>query len=237
MGALARSRTLHEIAVTAMVIADYGRRPEHADLAGRFLDHQVVASYKDALVYQENCETLGYEPFSETEMASMEAERDQAVMRYGRLFKERYGWATGLEGSHAPSFRDLERLAGVSHLRGHYSWASHEVHSGAKGLALDIHEWGDTLYRETSYSNEGLADPGHMALISLHQSTVSLLLSTPEVSPRSILACESLALLLDKAGEAFLAADEAVERYNSQLQRRQARWGQPYRLWRGLTWR
>jgi hypothetical protein len=238
MGALARSRTLHEIAVTAMVIADYGRRSEHANLAERFLEHGVVASYKDALVYQEHCRTLGYEPFSDAEMALMKSEADQAVARYGKVYKDQYGWAAGLDGSRAPKFRDLERLANVSHLRGHYSWASHEVHSDAKGWALNVREWGDKLYRETGYSNSGLADPGHMALISLHQSTVGLLLSPQDPSPRSLLVCESLAILLKKAGDAFLAGHEAVEKDNAGAQRRQARLAQTYRSWRRLTsWR
>src|SRR6266540_2224465 len=129
MGALARSRTLHEIAVTAMLVADYGRRPEHSDVAERFLNHQVVATYKDALVYQEHCETLGYEPFTDADVALMKAEFDRCVARYGPAYKEQYGWAVGLAGPRAPRFRDLERLAQVSHLRGHYSWASQEVHS------------------------------------------------------------------------------------------------------------
>jgi hypothetical protein len=55
--------------------------------------------------------------------------------------------------------------------------------------------------------------------------------------PRSILTCESLAILLDNAGGAFLAGHEAVEKYNARLQRRQVRWGRLYRLWRRLTWR
>jgi hypothetical protein len=235
MGALARSRTLHEIAVTAMVIADHGRRPGHTNLADRFLDHAVVATYKDAIVYQEHCATLGTEPFSDDEMAAMKAKRDAAVTRYGPAFREQYGWAAGLDGSHAPNFRDVERLAEVSHLRGHYSWASHEVHSDSKGWALNTREWGDTLYRETSYSNSGLAEPGHMALISLHQSNVSLLFSPEETSPRSILACESMALLLDRAGDAFVAGHEAAERHNTLVQQRQARWGRPYATWRRLT--
>lgn len=237
MGALARSRTLHEIAVTAIIIAKYGRRSEHADLAERFLDHYVVANYKDAVVYQENCEALGYEPFSDADMAVMKENRDHAVARYGKLFKELYGWAVGLVGTHAPNFRELEQLAGISHLRGHYSWASHEVHSDAKGWALNIREWGDRLYRETSYSNSGLADPGQMALISLHQTTVNLLFSVEEIPPRSILAGESLGLLLDKARHAFGAAHEVVETYNEELQRKQARWGRPYGWWRRVTWR
>lgn len=163
-GALARARTLHEIAVTAMVIADYGRRSEHRDLADRFLDHEAVATYKDALNYQLNCETLGYEPFSDEEMAEMKAGRDAVVAKYGSAYKEQYGWAAGLDKPTAPTFGDLEKLAKLSHLRSHYSWASHEVHSDAKGSFLNESIWGETIYRETSYSDDGLADPGHMAL-------------------------------------------------------------------------
>jgi hypothetical protein len=43
-GALARSRTLHELAVITIVLADYGREEEHADLAERFLRHAMVAA-------------------------------------------------------------------------------------------------------------------------------------------------------------------------------------------------
>jgi hypothetical protein len=222
-GALARTRTLHEIAVTAMVIADYGRRIEHPDLADRFLDHEAVATYKEAVTYQLNCETLGYEPFSDEEMADMKALRDTVVAKYGSAYKEQYGWAAGLDKPTAPTFRDLEKLAKVSHLRGHYSWASHEVHSDAKGLVLNLSTWGDTVYRETSYSNDGLADPGHMALISLQQSTVSLLFSPEDTSARSVVEADTMSVLVDKAGDAFLAAHHAVAAYNTKRQRGETR--------------
>ena len=62
MGALARSRTMHELAVNALVIADWSKRVGHTDLPQRFLDHEVIANYRDALVYQTNCDRLGFEP-------------------------------------------------------------------------------------------------------------------------------------------------------------------------------
>lgn len=222
-GAMARVRTLHEVAVTAMVIADYGRRSEHSDLADRFLDHEAVATYKEALNYQLNCETLGYEPFSDEEMADLKARRDAVVAEYGSAYKESCGWAAGLDKPTAPTFRDLEELAKVSHLRGHYSWASHEVHSDAKGYFLNESTWGETVYRETGYSNDGLADPGHMALISLLQTTVSLLFSPEDTSLRSIVEAQAMSVLVERAGDAFLAAHQAVEAHNTKLQRRQAR--------------
>lgn len=42
MGALARCRTLHEIAVTMMILADFGCMDEHPDLAERFLLHEDI---------------------------------------------------------------------------------------------------------------------------------------------------------------------------------------------------
>jgi hypothetical protein len=42
-------------------------------------------------------------------------------------------WATA-----TPKFRDLEKLAGLDHMRPHYGWASHRMHAGAKGAALNI---------------------------------------------------------------------------------------------------
>jgi hypothetical protein len=237
-GALARARTLHEIAVTAVIIADYGRRPEHVVLAERFLDHEAVATYKEALNYQLNCETLGDEPFSDEEMADMKARRDTVVAKYGPAYKEQYGWAAGLDTQGAPTFRDLETLANLSHLRGHYAWASHEVHSDAKGSFLNESTWGETLYRETSYSNDELAEPGQMALISLQQTTVSLLFSPEDTSPRSVVDAGAMSVLVDRAGDAFAAADDVVLTYNAKLQRGQARRKRASDLWHRLTeWR
>jgi hypothetical protein len=209
LGALARCRTLHELAVTAMVIAEFGGDGGVEDLPRRFLEHRAVMAYKDDLVYQANCQVLGYEPFSDDDMAEMKAERDALVQRYGSTYVQQYGWASGLAGRR-PTFMDLERLAEVSHLRGHYRWASHEVHSDAAGWAFNVYEHGGVSYKSTGVVNVGLADPGHMALISLHQSTVSLLLSAEDPSPRDMLALKTMQLLVDKAGEAFLEGERAT---------------------------
>jgi hypothetical protein len=39
--------------------------------------------YKDVLVYQENCKTLGYEPFNDADMAEMKRGHDDLIQRYG----------------------------------------------------------------------------------------------------------------------------------------------------------
>ena len=211
LGALARCRTLHELAVCAIVISDRGRPDgEHPDLGERYVLHRGVLNWKDALTYQEHYLRLGEEPFSDDELAAMKQEHDALVARYGTNYKEPYGWAAGLVPRGRPKFDALEALANLSHLRGHYKWASHEVHADAKGWAMNEFQAHGVRYRATGRMNTGLADPGHLALISLHQCLVSLLLSTDEPSPWNMLACMTLQPLVDDAGDLFAKGAHSV---------------------------
>jgi hypothetical protein len=221
-GALSRCRTLHELAVTSIVIGEHGREAAYSDLAERFLLHEVVIGYKDALVFQENCRTLGYEPFSNEEMTEMKRGHDELVQRYGPAFGKPYGWASGLSGPE-PTFRDLERVAELAHLRSHYRWMSHEVHSTAKGSALNVYESGSAAIRLSGMTNTGLAEPGHLALISLHQCTGYLLIrGTDSISPLDLLALMAIQNLVDRAGEAFGAAQDSIDQAESRFKAREA---------------
>lgn len=83
MGALARCRTLHEIAVTMMILADFGEMEEHADLAERFLLHDDIDNWIDAKIHQEHYEALGSEAFTADQMAEMEQRRAELLGRFG----------------------------------------------------------------------------------------------------------------------------------------------------------
>lgn len=231
MGALARCRTLHEIAVTMMVLADFGQMEEHSDLAERFLLHDDIENWTDAKIHQEHCEALGSEAFTADEMAEMEQRREELLRRFGESYRYSYGWAVGLDGLKKPDFRDLERLAKVPHLRGHYRWASHEIHAGSKGWRLNVFEQGDLLYKETGPMHFGLAEPGCMALTSLRQCLVALLLSTDELSPRDLLALKAVEHLTNDAADMFSVAEQAVEEMDERLR--------AYPLWArrlGVRW-
>ena len=56
-GAIARWRTLHEIAATASFINQHGE-----SVAERYLKHDAIESFKAAQEYQKHCLALGYEP-------------------------------------------------------------------------------------------------------------------------------------------------------------------------------
>jgi Family of unknown function (DUF5677) len=109
MGGLARCRTMHEIAVTAMVLQEFGATDEHRDLAERYVLHDVVINYKDAVEYQKNCDVLGYEPFDDAAMRSMRADRDAVTARFGPGFDQPYGWAAAALGK---SGAQVQRLGG-----------------------------------------------------------------------------------------------------------------------------
>jgi hypothetical protein len=98
-------------------------------------------------------------------------------------------------------------------MRSHYRWASHEVHSDAKGSALNLYSHGGITYRSSGMTNTGLAEPGHLALISLHQCTAYLLTrGTDSLSPRDLLALLAMEVLVDRSGEAFGAAQSLQAR-------------------------
>lgn len=170
MAALARCRTLHEIAVIMMVLAQFGETEEHHDLAERFLLHDAILNWWDADTYQRHCETLGSEPLDEAEIAELEQAHRDLLTRFGPGYNQEYGWAVALDGLQRPKFWQLERLVQVAHLRGHYSWASHEIHADAKGWRLNVFERGDVLYKETGAMHFGMVDPASWALTSLQHA-------------------------------------------------------------------
>lgn len=214
LGALARSRTLHELAVITIVIADYGREKEHADLADRFLRHAWIARYRDALVYQESHETLGHEPLGDEDMARMQQQHDLLIAQYGAAYGKQYGWAVGLNGqSSPPDFKELERLADLSYVRWHYKQQSHEVHADASGWESNVLEHNGQAYLTTDRVHFGLAEPAHLALISLHQCAASTFGGAEgDIRTQDVLALKALAHLVNEAGDLLGRTEEAVLR-------------------------
>ncbi|MCW2984420.1 MAG: hypothetical protein JWR63_1990 [Conexibacter sp.] len=124
-GAHARSRTLHEIAVTAFFI-----RTQGGEVGECYLLHANATAYKAARQFQQHAERLGAEPLTENEMDHMRQRRDALVERFGASYVEDYGWAAATLDKSRPTFYDLERAADMEHWRPHFKWASEGVHAG-----------------------------------------------------------------------------------------------------------
>ena len=160
-------------------------------------------------------------PFTEDEMNSMKAASDSAKAQFGgKAFASPYGWAGPAIGIAEPKFVDLENAARLSHLRGYYRWASHAVHADASGARHNIYERAGTSYRATGRVNFELAEPGHMALISLHQCTIALLFADGIPAPKTVLVMEVMQQLLQDAGSAFHAGFCSVFEAERQYQAR-----------------
>lgn len=188
-----------------------GNEPE---ISERFLLHRHVERYKDALQYQQYCEALGYERFSDEEITEFLQLHDEVITRYGPPYKNDWGWAMSLFPSgEAASFSKLERLAGLEHFKPWFRLSSHGIHSGATGAVhiRDFYGRGDVML--AGPSNAGLADPGNGALISLHQVTAAMLIygSSHGPEPQDLLTLKAVARLLDQAQQAFLEVHQALE--------------------------
>ena len=204
-GAHARWRALYEVVVVAIFVREKGN-----EIAERYLCHNVIQSYNSADDYQKHCLKLGYEKFTDEELQKMENAKNELVEKYGKGYKNLYGWAAKALGREKPRFKDIEESVGLEYMRPYYNMACHNVHADSKGILfkLGLHpESSDILL--AGPSNVGLADPGFLTAIALTQITKILLTHDPNLD--RLVVCNILDELTKITNESFLEAHEALE--------------------------
>jgi len=171
-GAHARWRTLHEIAVETNII---NRNDD--ELAGRYLDHDIVHKRQSARIFQEHYQELGYKSVTDDEVRELEEAYTRLIQQYGKDFANENGWAARLTGKSRPQFKDLEDIADFEHMRPLYKMACLNVHGGARGLLfrLGLSYEGDENLLLAGPSTNGLANPIQNTAYSLLQITAALL--------------------------------------------------------------
>jgi Family of unknown function (DUF5677) len=210
MGAQARARTLHELAVTATILSDFGDQPGHEDIGARFLAYDKIQSSLDAKEYQKHASRLNDDPLTAEELADVETARLEALREFPDLDKPG-GWARGLPDVHSGRFIDLEKIARLDHLRPYYSWASQEVHASPKGVRLNTVTGPDGPVKQTGRFNYGLADGAQTALIALQQVNGALLASPGVSTFLSVVGAQALQVLVDKACDEFVAVQRRMK--------------------------
>jgi hypothetical protein len=209
--ALARQRTLHELACTASFIKKHGE-----ETAERYWLHNTIESYKAALQYDQHCERLGYEPHDPAQLNQLRSQRDALITRFGTVYNEQYGWAAqALSKMRSVSFADIEKDVQLDHLRPYYRMASHGVHANSKGLIFDVGIPNLDIpgYKKTVFggaSNAGLADPGQAALISLNQCTAVFL--TLRSDFETVMKLQVLNSFVHEACQAFIEVHRNLAR-------------------------
>lgn len=207
-GAIARWRTLHEIAVVASFLRESGEQ-----LARRYTEHQVIESYRAAVDYQACCERLGYEPMSDEEVEEMAGAREDLLQSYGREFDSAYGWAAEAVGKPRPTFRDIEEATGIDHYRAHYRMASHNIHANPKGVFFRLGLVKEARLLLAGPSDAGLAEPGQSTAISLMQVTAAVSLLRPDLD--ALIGLAVLSRVTDDTVNLFQEAYEGSVRDTS----------------------
>jgi hypothetical protein len=200
-GAHARWRTLHEIAVISFFIREHGQ-----NVAKRFLDHEIVESYRQAQDYQKNCRELGYKPITKEELQELEREHDAVLNTYGKDFDDRlWGWIpTNILRKSKRSFKEIENSVKLDWQRPYYNMACYNVHSGPKGTRFRLGLVQNDSKKElllTGPSLFGLADAGQGAAISLYQVTVNLL--SIKTTMKRLIIIKTMEKLLGEICSAF----------------------------------
>ena len=204
-GAHARWRSLHEISVTAFFISDHGN-----DIAERYLLHDGIESYKAAKIYQENCAGLGFEPLSNEEVTELKDIHDGLIRRFENNYRFDYGWASVVTQSDRPTFRDIEKSAGLEHLRPYYKMACNNIHANPRGIFFKLGLYpdsGDILL--AGPSNLGLTDPGRLTALSLAQITTTLLTHQSNIDRLTV--CKIMMILEKETGQAFSDAENSIK--------------------------
>jgi hypothetical protein len=211
-GAHARWRTLHEVAVVAMFIAEHGN-----EVAEKYLLHEIVESYKAAIQHQQYCKAIGAEPLTDQELEEIKTAYQDVLNRFGSNFSGSYGWAAAALGKNKPTFSDIEQGINLEKMRPYYKMASHSVHANPKGIAFTL----GLLPEERSIilagaSDTGFADPANGTVVSLLQITTTLLTTKPNIDALTL--CSVLMKLENEVGKEFLETQKMYEQQYGEQQ-------------------
>jgi len=204
-GAMARWRTLHELAVVAAVIA-----AGDDSLAERYLDHDAVDLKKQADDHDLTLAPLGHPPVAKATRRALEKTYVQAIAKHGPDFGSPYGWAAEAVGKKRPTFRDLQKAADHASQSAAYKIASHTIHAGARGVFFRLSDLNNSGAPIAGRCNAGLAEPGGATASALTEITGWLL--GDRLSFERLVELECVLKIRDAAPIAFEKADRRLRR-------------------------
>jgi len=211
-GAMSRWRTMHELTVTAMLIAERGPA-----VAERYVAHVGADSIKAARQYQRFAAVLQHRPISARDQKRLDALAVDLERKYGKPFLHDYGWAADTLKNPNPTFASIEAAVDLDRLRPYFKLASNTVHAGAKGTFFRLGVLGDQDGILAGASNVGLQEAGRLAALSLAQITTALLLIHPNTD--SIIWSRVLGSLSSKVELQFVKVQRRIEREERQLRK------------------
>ncbi len=209
-GALARWRTLHELAVVALFIKDHDR-----ETAERYLVHADVLRASRLDPYQKHAERLGDVRLTPAEEQAVRDRRAEILRGVDDPagFKSPWGWAGPTLGIRKPNFPNVLEAVDLDHWRPWVDLANYPIHAGSAGLTFDLGN--DAPMLLAGPSNAGLGAPGHNAAISLQLATVALLMHRLKAKWSVYLL--TISNLVDDVGAAFARCEAEYDRRKASL--------------------
>jgi hypothetical protein len=131
-GAIARWRSLHELAVISLFLNEHG-----SAVAERYLAHIAIENYKEMVVYQKHCKKLGYEPLTRKVIQRLKRVKNISCAKYGQDFYSDYGWVPDRILSDR-NFKEIEKSIKMDRWRPFYKMACINVHAFAKSLKFRL---------------------------------------------------------------------------------------------------
>jgi hypothetical protein len=153
-GAMARWRTLHELAAVSTFLRRHGE-----DCAIRYRDFQIVESKRAADLYKVNHAAFGFRPMGAKQEAELEKAFAQMLAKHGPTFGNEYGWASIYLPGNSGNFAKIEAQVGQPEMRSVYKMASYNVHATPKGAFYRIGAIDGAGAIIGGYSNAGLTEP------------------------------------------------------------------------------
>ena len=232
--ALTRVRFLHELFVTAGLLAEYGRPDgQHPDLVDRYLEHHEVFTRATA---DDLIATGALDPsefFDQDVLDTLERRRAELLARYGKSFAGMWGWAAPLfPGENRISMRMIGGRV-LPELHYYYSMTSAHVHAGSEGWHETIVERGEETTLKSGATNLDLFLPAVLAtafLLDVVRVVVPTRIESEGATvDRGSLFHAALARMSESISEHMSAGEDAVtlaeERYQERL--RQGKWSDP----------
>ncbi len=152
-------------------------------------------------------------------MDELEDRYNAAIAKYGTDFKREYGWAK----NYCPddNLGGIERKVRMGHMRSYFKLASNEVHAGSRGISLNISDYRGEAVWQAGKKNTGLTEPASMALNSLYQLTVMLLVKgLPNGTDlTNLVVLKSLDEMRTRTEELFLEVEEKIHAAEQEVRR------------------
>lgn len=207
-GAFARWRSLHEIAVTSIILREYGE-----NAAVDYIKFGLVQAVRGMNGFQETALRMKRDPYSAEEIQEANALRDRLIAEGEVDFVSRNGWARKYVG--ATKIEKLQAAAGLDHWRNDYSLASRDVHTDFRQMhALLAMPRDHPEVLVAGPSDSGIVEPAHSAAITLMQATLAFILARngdmdcPVDYTGSIVMARVLQQLTDEVGRVFMELHE-----------------------------